>query len=241
MVAYAPYVAATGTLSSAYHAVTPSEFYTAPTCQIVTATVTEYAAAYPTTNPHGHGGPYYNPHNDVDFPFEWPGKPCDGQEYPGEWPKTPYEYGGPAKGEYEEPCWIPKGTDKLTPGLPKGEQCGNSQWGEIDCPHLPVDGLPSDGYQPGYPHYPVNNGTGYPTGHPTGYPTATPTADPACPTMPDTGVTRTYELHVAYQTIAPDGVQRNGLTFNGQYPGPLVEANWYVNFRIKSCSLANNA
>jgi hypothetical protein len=46
--------------------------------------------------------------------------------------------------------------------------------------------------------------------------------------MPDTGVTRTYELHVAYQTIAPDGVSRNGLTVNGQYPGPLVEANWYV-------------
>jgi hypothetical protein len=46
--------------------------------------------------------------------------------------------------------------------------------------------------------------------------------------MPDTGVTRTYDLHVAYQTIAPDGVSRNGLTVNGQYPGPLVEANWYV-------------
>lgn len=45
--------------------------------------------------------------------------------------------------------------------------------------------------------------------------------------MPDTGVTRTYDLHVAYQTIAPDGVTRNGLTVNGQFPGPLIEANWY--------------
>ncbi|CAN9224059.1 unnamed protein product [Alternaria alternata] len=44
--------------------------------------------------------------------------------------------------------------------------------------------------------------------------------------MPDTGVTRTYDLHVAYQTIAPDGVTRNGLTVNGQFPGPLIEANW---------------
>jgi hypothetical protein len=46
--------------------------------------------------------------------------------------------------------------------------------------------------------------------------------------MPDTGITRTYDLHVAYQTIAPDGVTRNGLTVNGQFPGPLVEANWQV-------------
>jgi len=44
--------------------------------------------------------------------------------------------------------------------------------------------------------------------------------------MPDTGVTRTYDLHVAYQTIAPDGVQKNGITVNGGYPGPLIEANW---------------
>ncbi|KAF2257739.1 laccase-1 precursor [Lojkania enalia] len=44
--------------------------------------------------------------------------------------------------------------------------------------------------------------------------------------MPNTGVTRTYDLHVSYQTIAPDGVTRNGLVFNGQYPGPLIEANW---------------
>ncbi|ORY10070.1 laccase-1 precursor [Clohesyomyces aquaticus] len=49
---------------------------------------------------------------------------------------------------------------------------------------------------------------------------------PACPTMPDTGVTRTYDFEVAYQTIAPDGIERNGLTINGQFPGPLVEANW---------------
>lgn len=44
--------------------------------------------------------------------------------------------------------------------------------------------------------------------------------------MPDTGVTRTYDFHVAYQTIAPDGVTKNGITINGGYPGPLIEANW---------------
>ncbi|KIW07853.1 uncharacterized protein PV09_01768 [Verruconis gallopava] len=44
--------------------------------------------------------------------------------------------------------------------------------------------------------------------------------------MPDTGVTRTYEFTVAYATIAPDGVQKNGLVVNNQFPGPLIEANW---------------
>ncbi|KAH8708530.1 laccase-1 precursor [Phaeosphaeriaceae sp. PMI808] len=41
-------------------------------------------------------------------------------------------------------------------------------------------------------------------------------------------------MHVAYQTIAPDGVPRNGLTINGQYPGPLVEANWgdWILFKV---------
>jgi FtsP/CotA-like multicopper oxidase with cupredoxin domain len=52
--------------------------------------------------------------------------------------------------------------------------------------------------------------------------------------MPNTGVTRTYEMNVAYQTIAPDGVTRNGLTVNGQFPGPLVEANWgdWILFKV---------
>jgi hypothetical protein len=62
---------------------------------------------------------------------------------------------------------------------------------------------------------------------PTSY-SSSATPVPACPTMPDTGVTRTYEMHLAYQTVAPDGVTRNGLTINGQLPGPMVEANWYV-------------
>jgi FtsP/CotA-like multicopper oxidase with cupredoxin domain len=44
--------------------------------------------------------------------------------------------------------------------------------------------------------------------------------------MPNTGVTRKYNFDVAYGTIAPDGVKRNGLLVNGQFPGPLIEANW---------------
>lgn len=265
MVAYAPYIAATASLSSVYHAssIIPKAFSTASTCKIVTATVTQYATARPTTNAHGHGGPYYNPYNDIDLPFQWPGKPSKGQTYAPQQPSTPYQYGGPAKDQYEEPCWIPKGSNKLVPSLPKGQQGGNSQWGEINCPHLPVSGLPGGASYPasaarssaippyptgsGYPHssgsgylYASGSGHPYPTasGSPyisinatkaysslSGTGTSTPT-NSACPKMPDTGVTRTYDMHVAYQTIAPDGVTRNGLTVNGQYPGPLVEANW---------------
>lgn len=47
-----------------------------------------------------------------------------------------------------------------------------------------------------------------------------------CGAMPDTGVTRRYDFNVGYATIAPDGVQKNGLVVNGQFPGPLIEANW---------------
>jgi hypothetical protein len=152
---------------------------------------------------------------------------------------------------YDEPCWIPKGTRQLNASLPNVEQCGNSQWGLIDSPHLPVNGL-DDAYASRstklpseFPPYPTASGhlqnhtnatrtnslghtfTGTLGPIVTATAVSTPTADPLCPSMPDTGVTRTYDLHVAYQTIAPDGVTRNGLTVNGQFPGPLIEANWY--------------
>jgi FtsP/CotA-like multicopper oxidase with cupredoxin domain len=31
---------------------------------------------------------------------------------------------------------------------------------------------------------------------------------------------------VTYQTIAPDGVQKQGIVINGGFPGPTIEANW---------------
>lgn len=268
MVAYAPYVASSAAVSSLQHA--PS--YTADFCQAATATVTEYATAYPTTNAHGHGGPYYNPYNDVPLPYEWPGKPSNGATTAPPQPTTPYAYGGPAKSMYEAPAWVPKGVNKLVPSMPKGKQNGNSNWGELDCPHLPISGLPSgpshahssyahsvptsvsgapyptgSGYSHGpYPtsivvssSYPSGTGYGSYSGNSTKTATSssisgTSTPGVNCPTMPDTGVTRTYDLHVAYQTIAPDGIERNGLTFNGQFPGPLVEANWgdWILFRV---------
>jgi hypothetical protein len=278
MVAYAPYIASTASLSSLYHAsssVTSPSDHAASVCQPVVVTVTEYATARPTTNPHGHGGPYFNPYNDVPLPYTWPGQPSKGETtctVP--IPTAPYKYGGPAKHAYEAPAWVPKGFNQLVSSLPRGEQNGNSYWGELDCPHLPINGLPSGSSSSSHAShssmpYPTHNATVYathasyptsavdsllptvsdlasPSGNATkttmlsslgtgtgiNTPTSTSNSTSHCPGMPDTGVTRTYDLHVAYQTIAPDGVPRNGLTINGQFPGPLVEANWCVVYFI---------
>ena len=43
---------------------------------------------------------------------------------------------------------------------------------------------------------------------------------------PDTGVTRKYTLTVQNKTMSPVGVPKQMLVINGQYPGPLIEANW---------------
>ncbi|KAL1836974.1 hypothetical protein VTJ49DRAFT_4424 [Mycothermus thermophilus] len=43
---------------------------------------------------------------------------------------------------------------------------------------------------------------------------------------PRTGVTRHYDFTISRGYIAPDGYQRDVLLVNGQFPGPLIEANW---------------
>ena len=43
---------------------------------------------------------------------------------------------------------------------------------------------------------------------------------------PNTGVIRTYDFTIKRQTKAPDGYLKNVLTINGQFPAPLIEANW---------------
>jgi hypothetical protein len=40
------------------------------------------------------------------------------------------------------------------------------------------------------------------------------------------GVTRYYDFTIARATLAPDGVQQSMIVVNGQFPGPLIEANW---------------
>ena len=41
-----------------------------------------------------------------------------------------------------------------------------------------------------------------------------------------TGVHRSYDFTIARSTLAPDGVNRSVILVNGQFPGPLIEANW---------------
>ncbi|GKZ26428.1 hypothetical protein AbraIFM66951_004932 [Aspergillus brasiliensis] len=43
---------------------------------------------------------------------------------------------------------------------------------------------------------------------------------------PDTGVTRYYNFTVSREITAPDGYNKSGLLINGQFPGPMIEANW---------------
>ncbi|ORY83205.1 Cupredoxin [Protomyces lactucae-debilis] len=60
--------------------------------------------------------------------------------------------------------------------------------------------------------------------------------------VPDTGVTRHYELTVDEITLAPDGVDAPFMqVFNGQFPGPLIEANFgdWIEIRVTN-KLLNN-
>ena len=43
---------------------------------------------------------------------------------------------------------------------------------------------------------------------------------------PNTGVTRYYDWTITRESCAPDGVNVTCLLVNGQYPGPMIEANW---------------
>ncbi|KAH9845136.1 Carbohydrate-binding module family 20 protein [Teratosphaeria destructans] len=43
---------------------------------------------------------------------------------------------------------------------------------------------------------------------------------------PDTGRTVTYDLTITNTTLSPDGYGRFVFAINGQYPGPVIEANW---------------
>ena len=43
---------------------------------------------------------------------------------------------------------------------------------------------------------------------------------------PKTGVTRFYDFTISRGTVAPDGYSKPSILINGQFPGPLIEANW---------------
>ena len=45
-------------------------------------------------------------------------------------------------------------------------------------------------------------------------------------TVPNTGMTRSYDFTISRGTIKPDGVEKQGILINGGFPGPQIEANW---------------
>ena len=50
--------------------------------------------------------------------------------------------------------------------------------------------------------------------------------DPGSQTPPKTGNTVKYDWTITRDHIAPDGYNRTAILINGQFPGPLLEANW---------------
>ncbi|PLB51300.1 hypothetical protein P170DRAFT_407094 [Aspergillus steynii IBT 23096] len=50
---------------------------------------------------------------------------------------------------------------------------------------------------------------------------------------PDTGVTRHYEFTVSRDFASPDGFNKSVILINGQFPGPMIEANWGDMIEVK--------
>lgn len=96
--------------------------------------------------------------------------------------------------------------------IPTLGQVGSSTFGQLDSGCYPkwlprADGKP-------YLSAPWGNRT-------------TKNADAVNPNdIPDTGVTRYYDFTVSRARISPDGVLRDVILINGQYPAPAIEANW---------------
>ncbi len=101
------------------------------------------------------------------------------------------------------------GTTALVAALSQQRTNGASQLGTLNAPKLPafltnnpvVNGFPWGSSKNAY------NSDGYYD-------------------APNTGVVRSYDFTVARGTVAPDGYEKTSLLINGQYPGPLIEANW---------------
>ena len=85
---------------------------------------------------------------------------------------------------------------------------GDSVWGTLQAPQ--------------FPEFLTSNPL------PDGYPWGTKTANNSNPytEAPNTGVTRHYQFTLSRAQMAPDGYQKNVILINGQFPGPMIEANW---------------
>ncbi|RAL63290.1 hypothetical protein DID88_004366 [Monilinia fructigena] len=103
---------------------------------------------------------------------------------------------------------ILQGSAGIINTLPQESTNGKSLWGTLSNPYLPP--------------FLTNNPL------PGGFPWGSLTAGGSNPytSAPDTGVVRSYDFTITRGKIAPDGYSRDVILINGQYPGPLIEANW---------------
>lgn len=118
--------------------------------------------------------------------------------------------GGPAAVDYHSPAYLPNGQKSLSPALSQSDTNGQSVWGTLDAPLFG----------------PWINTSGQPMPSGTPWGSATSSNTNYYDDVPNTGMTRSYEFTISPGTIAPDGVEKQALLINGQFPGPQIEANW---------------
>ncbi|PBP15727.1 ascorbase and Cu-oxidase [Diplocarpon rosae] len=99
------------------------------------------------------------------------------------------------------------GALSLVGNLTPSQQNGQSTYGTLSAPILPAF-LTSNPLPQGFPWGSLTAGTSNPDFPPT------------------TGVTRVYDFTVTRSVIKPDGVSKDVILINGQFPGPTIEANW---------------
>lgn len=98
------------------------------------------------------------------------------------------------------------------------QQVGKSTWGTLD--------------QPWFPQW--LNGNGGPTYDKAPWGNRTTQDDDATVVgeVPVTNVTRHYNFTISRGRISADGVLRDVILINDQFPGPVIEANWGDNIQI---------
>ncbi|KAI0437191.1 multicopper oxidase-domain-containing protein [Xylaria telfairii] len=98
----------------------------------------------------------------------------------------------------------------LTAALSPLAQDGTSSWGTFDTPTLPC-WKPTDS---------IRSSFTVPWGHRT-----SENSNPYTQ-APNTEYTRRYDFNISRGVVAPDGYEKRVILVNGQFPGPLIEANW---------------
>jgi FtsP/CotA-like multicopper oxidase with cupredoxin domain len=135
----------------------------------------------------------------TEAPFEEPTKPTK--------PTKPSQ---PLK-PFPTKSWSPN-CELPTAPITNAEQVGNSTWGSFCQPTFPkwLDSEKGKAYDVA------------PWGDKT-----TKNADATVrKDVPITGDTRYYEFNITRDQISTDGVLRDVILINGQFPGPIIEANW---------------